>query len=86
MLAEQVAHLSEAADDARVRATVSSTPVADREAHAAARDVANHDRLLQETRERIAALVEERDALLERLHALGPRPQHVPEDDPEDDQ
>ena len=81
MLAEQVAHLSEVADDAQVRSTVSATPVADHEAHAAARDVANHDRLLAETRDRIRALEDERDGLLERLFALGEDQTH-PEDRP----
>ena len=71
VLAEQVAHLTGVADDAQVRSTVSATPVADREAHAAVRDVANHDRLLRETRDRIRSLEQERDALLERLFALG---------------
>ena len=79
VLAEQLAYLSEVADDAQVRSTVSATPVADREAHAAVRDVANHDRLLAETRDRIRALEYERDWLLERLFALEEDPTH-PED------
>lgn len=70
MLADQVAFLQGAADDAETRAAVSSTPVADREAHAAARDVANHARLLDETRQRITALEHERDELLDRLFDL----------------
>ncbi len=49
---------------------MSSTPVADREADATARDVANHDRLLAEARERLRTLEDERDTLLERLFAL----------------
>ena len=82
MLAEQVNHLGEVADEAQVRATVSSTPVTDREAHAAARDVANHDRLLAETRDRILDLEAERDVLLERLFDLG----RASDTDTEDDQ
>lgn len=70
MLAEQVDHLAGVADDAQVRSAVSSTPVADREWHAAERDVANHRRLLEETRGRIAELEAERDRLLERLFDL----------------
>jgi chromosome segregation ATPase len=88
VLAEQVAYLRQVADDARVRSVVSSTPVADREADAAARDVANHERLLDEARTRMDELRAERDTLLERLFALGaddagPR---AAAPDPEDDQ
>lgn len=80
MLADQVTHLTGVADDAELRSTVSSTPVADREAHAAARDVANHARLLDETRDRIRDLEAERDTLLERLFALGDAAHTHPED------
>ena len=70
MLAEQVDHLSAAADDARTRQVVASNPVADREWHAAERDLTNHRRLLDETRDRITRMESERDTLLERLFDL----------------
>lgn len=70
MLAEQVDHLRSVADDAEMRQVIASNPVADREWHAAERDLTNHRRLLDETRDRIAQLESERDTLLERLFAL----------------
>lgn len=70
MLAEQVDHLAAVADDAETRQVIASNPVADREWHAAERDLTNHRRLLDETRDRIAQLESERDTLLERLFAL----------------
>jgi len=70
VLAEQVDHLTSVADDARTRQVIASNPVADREWHAAERDLTNHRRLLDETRDRITQLESERDTLLERLFAL----------------
>jgi hypothetical protein len=70
VLAEQVDHLADIADDARMRQVVAGNPVADRAWHAAERDLTNHRRLLDETRERIAQLEAERDGLLERLFDL----------------
>ena len=70
MLAEQVDYLTEVADDAQTRSVVSSTPMADREWHAAARDVTNHRRLQDELRTTITDLEAERDTLLERLFDL----------------
>lgn len=70
MLAEQVDHLTAVADDAETRQVIASNPVADREWHAAERDLTNHRRLLDETRDRISQLESERDTLLERLFDL----------------
>ena len=70
MLAEQVDHLAAVADDAGTRQAVASNPVADREWHAAERDLTNHRRLLDETRDRISKMESERDQLLERLFDL----------------
>ncbi len=70
MLAEQVDHLAATADDARTRQVVANNPVTDREWHAAERDLTNHRRLLDETRDRISQLESERDTLLERLFDL----------------
>ena len=70
MLAEQVDYLTSVADEAQTRSVVSSTPVADRDWHAAERDVTNHRRLLDETRARITDMETERDTLLERLFDL----------------
>ena len=70
MLSEQVDHLTATADEARTRQVVANNPVADREWHAAERDLTNHRRLLDETRDRITQLESERDTLLERLFDL----------------
>ena len=70
VLEEQVAHLQTTADDAGTRQAIASNPVADREWHAAERDLTNHRRLLDETRDRILQLEAERDQLLERLFDL----------------
>ncbi|MFT6943252.1 MAG: hypothetical protein ACJA2F_001451 [Nitriliruptoraceae bacterium] len=70
MLAEQVDYLVEVADDSQTRSVVSSTPMADREWHAAERDVTNHRRLQDELRTTITDLEAERDTLLERLFDL----------------
>jgi hypothetical protein len=70
VLAEQVDYLVEVADDSQTRSVVSSTPMADREWHAAERDVTNHRRLHDELRTTITDLEAERDTLLERLFDL----------------
>jgi hypothetical protein len=70
VLAEQVDYLVEVADDSQTRSVVSSTPMADREWHAAERDVTNHRRLQDELRTTITDLEAERDTLLERLFDL----------------
>ena len=64
---EQLMHLSEAADDARLRALVSETPVSDREHKEAAR----HADAMRTHRESVAAdiarLETQQDELLDRL-------------------
>lgn len=67
--AEQLAHLTDAADDARLRALVSETPVSDRD-H---RDADRHAEAMRRHREavvaEIASLEAEQDELLDRLLA-----------------
>ncbi len=70
VLAEQVAHLSDVADDAETRHLVAQTPLADREWRAARTDRDRHAVLLEESRDEAAALLEEQDRLLERLFDL----------------
>jgi hypothetical protein len=67
ILEEQTVYVTEVAEDARIRAVVSETPLADREAQEAQTDAAIHLRSLDEARRRLEALVEEQDRLLERL-------------------
>jgi SMC interacting uncharacterized protein involved in chromosome segregation len=66
---EQLAFLEEEADDARLRALVSETPLAEAEA----REVRRHADALQRQREAlrrsIADLEKEQDALLDRMAA-----------------
>lgn len=70
VLAEQVAYLSEVADDAETRHLVAQTPLADREWQAARTDRDRHARLLDEARHEAEALLAEQDRLLERLFDL----------------
>jgi IS1 family transposase len=69
---EQLAFLEEEADDARLRALVSETPLAEAEA----REVRRHADALQRQREvlarSIAELEREQDALLDRMAAEQP--------------
>ncbi|MFN2555278.1 MAG: hypothetical protein ABR592_00125 [Nitriliruptorales bacterium] len=67
VLAEQVAYLREAADEAETRKLVAQTPLADRAWRAAHADLERHGRLLEEARERVEELGRERDRLLDRL-------------------
>lgn|GEM_PF-4034707 len=67
MLVDQLVHLRGAAADASTDAVVRDTGPSVREAHAADRDVANHQRLLDELDQRRARLQDERDQLLDRL-------------------
>jgi hypothetical protein len=64
---EQVAYQRGVADDLEVRATVAESPLADRERREAAGDLGRLERQRAETAGRIATLVAEQDALLERL-------------------
>jgi hypothetical protein len=67
ILEEQIAFQTEVADDARIRAVVSETPLADREAREADGDLARLVRLRQETLQRLQTLRDDQDSLLERL-------------------
>lgn len=64
---EQVAFQADVAADARLRAIVSETPLAERESREAHEDLARLQRAREETAARIEALREEQDRLLERL-------------------
>ena len=70
VLAEQVAHLSDVADDAETRHLVAQTPLADREWRVARTDRDQHARLLDEARREADELLAERDRLLDRLFDL----------------
>ncbi len=67
ILEEQVAFQTEVADDARIRALVSETPIADRESRIASEDLARLVRSRDDTRLRLDELRAEQDALLERM-------------------
>ena len=67
ILDEQLAFQSEVADDARIRALVSETPLADRESHIASDDLRRLERSRDESRRRLAELRAEQDSLLERM-------------------
>ncbi len=66
---EQLGHLAEAADDARLRSLVSETPLADREHHDAQRHADAMQRHRTELLEGIARLEQTQDELLDRLLA-----------------
>ncbi len=66
---EQLAHLSEAADDARLRSLVSETPLADREHHDAQRHAEAMQRHRADLLDSIARLEQTQDDLLDRLLA-----------------
>lgn len=67
MLDEQIAHFTDAADDARLRAMVSETPLADREHREASKTVSNLTKDRQKWAERVAALETQQDELLDQL-------------------
>ena len=67
ILEEQLAFLEEVAEDARIRALVSETPLADREAREAREDLERMRRSVEEGRAAIDTLRAEQDRLLERL-------------------
>jgi hypothetical protein len=66
---EQLGHLAEAADDARLRSLVSETPVADREHQDAQRHADAMQRHRADVLDQIARLEETQDELLDRLLA-----------------
>jgi hypothetical protein len=67
ILEEQIAFQTEVTDDASIRAVVSETPLADREAQEASGDLARLMRSRQDALKRLQQLRDEQDALLERL-------------------
>lgn len=67
ILDEQIAFQQEVAEDARIRALVSETPLADRDATEAGRDLERMQRNRADAHARRDALRAEQDALLERL-------------------
>lgn len=67
ILEEQLAFQAEVADDARIRALVSETPLADRESHIASDDLRRLERSCDEARRRLLELRAEQDTLLERM-------------------
>ena len=69
ILEEQVTFQQEVAEEARIRALVSETPLADREARVAADDLARMVRSRDEALQRLADLRAEQDRLLERMLA-----------------
>lgn len=66
---EQLAHLAEAADDARLRSLVSETPLADRDHHDAQRHADAMQRHRADLLASIARLEQTQDDLLDRLLA-----------------
>jgi hypothetical protein len=68
ILDEQVSYQSDVAGDATGRAVVSEPPLAERERRTAEDDAARVRRNRDEVAERLHALVQEQDRMLERLH------------------
>lgn len=66
---EQLLHFGDEADDARLRALVSETPVSDREFHEAQRHADAMRRHRDEVRDEIAQLEHQQDQLLDQLAA-----------------
>jgi hypothetical protein len=66
---EQLGHLAEAADDARLRSLVSETPLADRENHDAQRHAEAMQRHRADVVDQISRLEQTQDELLDRLMA-----------------
>ena len=69
ILEEQVTFQQEVAEEARIRALVSETPLADREARIAADDLARLVRSRDDVLRHLAELRSEQDTLLERMLA-----------------
>ena len=70
--AEQLAHLEDEADDARMRALVSETPLAEQDKREAQRHAAAMRRHRDDLLEEIRRLEASQDALLDRLPAVRP--------------
>jgi hypothetical protein len=68
---EQLAHLADAADDARLRALVSETPLAEQEHRDAHKHAAAMSRHRAEVLDHIGQLERTQDELLDRLTADG---------------
>jgi len=71
ILDEQVAFQSEVFEDARIRALVAETPLADREAGEAESDLRRMERNRADAANRLTALRAEADGLLERKLQTG---------------
>lgn len=71
VLDEQRLHFGEEADDARLRALVSETPLSDREHREAQKHADAHDRQRQSIVDEIARLEAEQDSLLDQLIEAG---------------
>lgn len=69
IIEEQVTFQQEVAEEARIRALVSETPLADREARVAADDLGRLIRSREEAQRRLDDLRAEQDSLLERMLA-----------------
>jgi hypothetical protein len=69
ILEEQVTFQQEVAEEARIRALVSETPLADRESREAGDDLARLMRSRDDVLRRVADLRAEQDSLLERMLA-----------------
>jgi hypothetical protein len=67
ILEEQIAFQTEIADDARIRALVSETPIADRDAQVASGDLARIMRSRADALKRLDQLRADQDGLLERM-------------------
>ena len=67
ILEEQIAFQTEIADDARIRALVSETPLADRDAQVASGDLARIMRSRADALKRLEQLRADQDGLLERM-------------------
>jgi hypothetical protein len=67
ILEEQIAFQTEIADDARIRALVSETPIADRDAQVASGDLARIMRSRSDALKRLEQLRADQDGLLERM-------------------
>ena len=67
ILDEQLAFQQDVMEDTRVRALVAETPLADREFRVAADDLRRIQRVSEDARTRMAALMEEQDRLLGEL-------------------
>lgn len=67
IIEEQLAFQADVADDARIRAVVSETPIADRDSRIAQGDLARLEHSREDVLRRLSELHTEQDRLLERL-------------------